>query len=153
MSFPVFFYVQIDESLSYVIQLLHDVPQGSILGPLLFILYATPLRTVVLKFPAHHRLYADDARSSTEFLFLGNINAEVYSSISGNLLLLNPYKHDSLLLGLRKQHSYVNDLSPYVHYDDSVSPVASACNLGIQFYSEVSSSDHISSVTKSCIFV
>jgi len=46
------FYVNIENSKSSVFQLLYGVPQGSVLGSLLFILYTTPL--------SRPQLYADD---------------------------------------------------------------------------------------------
>ena len=40
--------------------LCHGVPQGSVLGPIFFILYLQPLSNIIKHHPALHQVYADD---------------------------------------------------------------------------------------------
>ena len=43
------------------------VPQGSVLGLILFILYTQPLTSVILKHPDSHMLYTDDTQVYKSF--------------------------------------------------------------------------------------
>ena len=49
------------------IQLCCGVPQGSVLGPILYILYTQPLTSVILRHPISHMLYTDDMQVYKSF--------------------------------------------------------------------------------------
>ena len=62
--------VQIDGSNSSVHPLRFGVPQGSVLGPLLYLLYMCPLPDPIRTLDMKCRLYADDTELYTNFVVM-----------------------------------------------------------------------------------
>jgi len=100
----------------------HHLPppsSSSILGPLLFILYTTPLSSPISDSFVKYHLYADDTQLFISCLPLICQNIShlettidtVSTWMSANLLLLNQSKTVFLLIGFPKQLSKVSNLS------------------------------------------
>ena len=153
------FTVNINNIKSSPFQLLYGVPQGSVLGPLLFILYTTPLSHIISQSSVNHKLYADDTQLFLSFSpcnfqqniqLLQNTISEISSWMASNFLSLNSSKTEFLLIGLPTQLAKIDNPSLSIPSSTSIKPVASARNLGVIFDSNLSFSDHISYISKTC---
>ena len=143
--------VKIEDTCSDKVTLSYGVPQGSVLGPVLFTLYTTPLSSIISSFDINHHFNADDtqiymslsvsnAKESLEKLqhCLMGVSAWMTGS---KLKLLNPSKTEFLLIGTKLQRKkFLNNFPCLLK------------NLGVLFDSGLNFRKHISQACRVCFY-
>ena len=123
--------IRLGDCLSSKADLKFGVPKGSVLGPLLFTLYTTPLSSMISRHAILHHLHMADSQlyvsvasgdSAAALNGLQSCLASVQSWMSTNKQKLNPDKTEFLLIENERQHSKYLSMFPIGLVDVKTNP-------------------------------
>ena len=140
----------------------YGVPQGSVLGPLLFTMYTTPISEIINDYkPLEHCLYADDTQVYVSITptnapamleILQKCLLSIQEWMAKNRLKLNPDKTEFITFSNPSKRHSLSNFFPVDLLGSQCFPTQKVRNLGVIFDSDFSLSKHISNVTSSCYY-
>lgn len=151
------FSVSANQIMSESTELLCGVPQGSVLGPILFLIYILPLSQIIQHFPeVSYHLFADDIQlyysfKPAEAHKLSNLIdclTNIKQWLNNNCLQLNPAKTETLIIA---PNSAIPDIKRRLG-DLGSSQKHNLRNLGVIFDEAFSLEGHLNQIVRTCFF-
>ena len=155
-----YFCVKVRNETSNNLPLKYGVPQGSVLGPVIFTLYTKPLSALIETHGMKYHLYAHDTQlykaSTTDNIqhLLDNTTQcveNISTWMTTNKLKLNEDKTEAIVFGCNKNTSSFTDITLSVN-GHSISCSTKVKNLGVLLNQNMSMSSFVSELCKLLYF-
>ena len=140
--------VQIDSKTSATIPLQSGVPQGSVLGPVLFTLYTTPMQRIFKRHGIKYHKYADDIQLYASYN-PATPGDQVETAMALHMLKLKDEK-TKMMIFTSKHHLKTYGGCSLAIGNDTVSPSDRIKNLGVHMDQHLSMTDHMTAVCAAC---
>ena len=147
--------VTINRATSESVPLQFGVPQGSVLGPILFLVYTSSLASLLDAHDVGYHFYADDTQLYVKMTNINEAKTRVESVISDiktwmerRKLKLNDSKTEIIIIrGNRRvnEHALTIDVG-----ESQLCPVRTVKNLGVYFNPKLNYKEHLGQVVRSC---
>ena len=155
--------VSINGQSSDLTPLRFGVPQGSVLGPQFFTIYASPISKIAQRHGVHLHMYADDTQLYLPFKINNTQDQlsakarmevcilEIKSWMDANKLKLNDTKTELITLSSKYQQSkiHVNEIQVA---NTQINASTSVRNLGVMFDNTLSMDTHVKKICQSVYF-
>jgi hypothetical protein len=154
--------VSINDFSSEALQLDCGVPQGSVLGPLLYLLYTSPVADILRQHKMSFHLYADDTQLYIPFSCNDNLSlndsmkliesclSDINTWMTTNKLKLNQDKTE--LLFFSSKYSPQKILPSLQFGSEIIKPSTHARNIGVIFDTHLTMARHINNICKSSFY-
>ena len=146
--------VSMNNTVSFSEEILYGVPQGSVLGPILFSLYASKLAEIMEAHGLSYHLYADDTQIympvtniDSSKIAINSVLNDIKIWMHRRKLQLNESKTEVFLINGPLKNTFGDS-----QFIDNIKTVDSVKNLGVIFDSKLNFNNHFNHIVKSCNF-